>query len=304
MTRTTRNRIAICCHGFLGETGMLQEIEATLTEDPFNQIYDQVANISYYSSKYGLNFSQPYDLKTPIYDETTKQTLTHNFFAQICLILKDYDEKVNLDIYAHSMGGLVTRSMVKYLSKEKSTGIWIRNGLIKNIFLLGTPNHGTRLAQRAINIPADILITGLNLLFELPDGISSEDWQILNSQFMQMVPNSTFLKQLNEPSKSIEKTINWVTVRGLQWIRQLGWFPVVWQPFLFRKFRIDRHFPFLHVGIIPNDGLVDAKRVPLKFATNLTVPSATHMGLLDWKTKKSGKQVLNLLKPIILANEE
>lgn len=303
MSHRSRKRIAICCHGFLGETGMLQEIEATLTEDPFNQIYDKVANISYYSSKFGLNFTQPFDIKTPIYDETTKQTLAYSLFTQISLILKEYDEEVFLDIFAHSMGGLVTRSMVKYLSKKKSTGIWIKNGVINNIFLLGTPNWGTRLAQRAINIPADIIVTGLNILFELPDGITSEDLQILNSQFMQMVPNSSFLKQLNRSYKDIEKNINWVTVRGLQWIRQLGWFPVVWQPFLFRKFWIDHRFPFLHIGVIPNDGLVDARRVPLKFATNFTVPSATHMDLLNWKTKKSGQQVLKLLKPIIQTSE-
>ena len=302
MSDTLRKRIAICCHGFLGETGMLQEVEATLSEDPFSQIYDNVANISYYSSKYGLNFTQPFDLKTPIYDENTKQTLAHHFFAQISRLLKAYDEEVSIDIFAHSMGGLVTRSMVKYLSKKRSTGVWIKNGIIKNIFLLGTPNHGTRLAQRAINIPADVIITGLNMLFELPEGVASEDIQLLNSQFMQMVPNSSFLKQLNIPSKDIEKSINWVTIRGLEWIRQLGWFPVVWQPFIFRKFWIDGKFPFLHIGIIPNDGLVDARRVPLKFATNLTVPSATHMDLLNWKTKKSGRQVLKLLKPIIQIN--
>ncbi|MFX0152191.1 MAG: hypothetical protein ACFFAJ_15500, partial [Candidatus Hodarchaeota archaeon] len=176
--------------------------------------------------------------------------------------------------------------------------------LIRNIFLLGTPNYGTRLAQHAINIPVDIILTGLNLLLELPDGVTSEDLQILNSQFIQMTPNSSFLKQLNQRSRNIEKSINWVTVRGLKWIRQLGWLPLVWQPFFFRKIRIDSHFPFIHVGIIPNDGLVDASRVPLKYATNLTVPSATHMDLLHWKRKPSGKQVLDLLKQIILAEKE
>ena len=304
MTRTSRKRIAICCHGFLGEPGMLKEIETTLGEAPFDQIYDRVSNISYYSSKYGINFTRPYDLKTPIYKKGTNQTLAHHFFAQICSILKDYNEEVSLDIYAHSMGGLVTRSIVKYLSKERNDGIWIKNGLIRNIFLLGSPNHGTRLAQRSINIPVDILMTGLNLLLELPDGVTSEDTQILNSQFIQMVPNSSFLKQLNKPSKNIEESINWVTVRGLKWIGQLGWLPMVWQPFLFRKIWIDRHFPFLHIGVIPNDGLVDANRVPLKFATNLTISTATHMSLLYWKSKKSGKKVLKLLKPIILANRE
>jgi hypothetical protein len=170
--------------------------------------------------------------------------------------------------------------------------------------LLGTPNYDTRLAQHAINIPVDIILTGLNLLLELPDEVTSEDLQILNSQFIQMTPNSSFLRQLNQRSRNVEKSINWVTVRGLKWIRQLGWLPLVWKLFFFRKVRIDRHFPFIHVGIIPNDGLVDASRVPLKFATNLTVPTATHMNFLYWKSKTSGKQVLDLLKPIILANRE
>ncbi|MFX0173094.1 MAG: alpha/beta hydrolase [Candidatus Hodarchaeota archaeon] len=90
-------------------------------------------------------------------------------------VLKDYNEEVTIDIFAHSMGGLVTRSMIKYLSSEKDNGIWIRNGLIRNVFLLGTPNYGTRLAQHAINIPVGIILTGLNLLLELPDGVTSED---------------------------------------------------------------------------------------------------------------------------------
>jgi hypothetical protein len=300
LSDTLKNRIAICCHGFLGAPIMLHEVVSTLNEEPFDKIYDNVFNISYYSSKYGVNFSQPYDIKTSIYDEKTTQTLAHHFYTKICTELKNYDEKVSLDIFAHSMGGLVTRSMVKYLAKEKNNSLWIKNGRIDKIFLLGTPNYGTRLAQRSINIPMDILITGLNLIFELPDGVTSDDLQLFKSQFMQMVPNSVFLNRLNQRSKNIEKSITWVTVRGLKWIKQLGWLPVVWQPFLFRKLWIDQHFPFIHVGVIPNDGLVDAKRVPLKFATNLTVPSATHMDLLNWKSKKSGQEVLRLIKPIII----
>ncbi|MFX0115700.1 MAG: hypothetical protein ACFFB3_14215, partial [Candidatus Hodarchaeota archaeon] len=71
--------------------------------------------------------------------------------------------------------------------------------------------------------------------------------------------------------------------------------------FLFSKIWFDRHFPFLHIGTIPNDGIVDAAKVPLKFATNLTVSKATHMDLLKWKTKAAGKEVEELLKPLILA---
>jgi len=300
-------RQAILVHGFAGKTSFMKEIEETLRVEPFNQIYDSVSNISYYDSRHGIDFSRSYDLKTPIFDKNSKQTLTHNLFNKISAEIFDCKENVFLDIYAHSMGGLVTRAMVKYLlmdekQENQNTSVWINNGLIQNIFLLGTPNRGTNLAQRIVTIPADILISGLNFALEIPrQGITKEDFTIMNSQFIQMVPNASFLKDLNKRQKDLDKSINWVTVKGLNSGGILG---IVWQPFLFRKFWLNRHFPFLHKGMIPNDGVVDADSVPLKYATNLTVPKATHMDLLKWKSKKSGQTVLKLLKPYILASKE
>ena len=52
--------------------------------------------------------------------------------------------------------------------------------------------------------------------------------------------------------------------------------------------------------MIPNDGVVDAASVPLKFGINFTIPKATHMDLLSWKTKVAGKEIKKLLKPLIL----
>ncbi|MFX0173095.1 MAG: hypothetical protein ACFE9L_14375 [Candidatus Hodarchaeota archaeon] len=46
---------------------MLKQIEETLKAEPFDQIYHRISNITYYSSKCGINFTRPYDLKTPIY---------------------------------------------------------------------------------------------------------------------------------------------------------------------------------------------------------------------------------------------
>ncbi|MHA2231344.1 MAG: esterase/lipase family protein [Candidatus Hodarchaeales archaeon] len=295
-------QFAFLVHGFAGKKGLMREIESSLQENPYDQVYDRVANLSFYSSSYGLDLSQLYDLKTPIYDKSTNRTLAHYLLEQIIAEVETYQRDISLDIYAHSMGGLVTRAMVKYLLEDnKENETWIKNGVIRNIFLLGTPNHGTRLAQRAINIPADLCVTGLNIMLELPRGrMSSKDWQILNSQFMQMIPNSSFLEQLNERSKDIEQSINWVTIRGLKSTGLLG---IAWQPFLFRKFHFDRHFPFLHIGLIPNDGVVNANSVPLKYATNLTIPNATHMDLLKWKTKSAGREVKEILHSITLAKQ-
>jgi hypothetical protein len=163
--------------------------------------------------------------------------------------------------------------------------------------MFGTPNHGTRLAQRFINIPSDIFLTGLNLLLELPrGGVDMTDLQLFNSQFMQMVPKSRFLKELNGSLTDIEKSIRWITVRGLD---SSGLLEAIWQPFLFRKVWINRTFPFIHIGMIPNDSVVDAASVPLKHAENLTIRNANHMNLLKWISKDSGKAVRNLVELII-----
>lgn len=306
MDTTPLKRVAILVHGFAGKTGFMKEIEQTFNEEPYTQIYESVSNISYYDSKYGIDFSRPYDLKTPIFDEKNKQTLSNNLFNKISAEIFDYEENVALDIFAHSMGGLVTRAMINFLLLEnqqvEQEGVWINNGRIHNIFLLGTPNRGTNLAQRMITIPADILISGLNLVMEIPrQGVTSEDFTILNSQFMQMVPKSSFLKKLNRKMKNIDKNIKWITVRGMNSSGILG---IVWQPFLFRKIWFDRHFPFMHMGMISNDGVVNANSIPLRYATNLTIPQATHMDLLKWKSKKAGKKVQLLLKPIIFSKEK
>ncbi|MCK4848117.1 MAG: hypothetical protein KAT16_03755 [Candidatus Heimdallarchaeota archaeon] len=282
------NRVAVLVHGFVGKKTFMKEVEASLCEAPFDKIYRKVINLSLYSSSYGLDLSKPYDITTPIYSDEISQTLAHFLLNQITDELEDGQV---LDVYAHSLGGLVTRAMIRYLFN--ATGM-----SVKNVILLGVPNQGTRLAQKIMTIPADILMTVLNILFEIPSGeLGSDNLVLFRSQFMQLLPNSPFLKALNKPLLEIEKSIQWITVRGLKSTGQLA---VIWQPFLFRKFWVNRRFPFLHKGMIPNDGVVDAESVPLNFAMNFTVPNATHMDLLSWKSKSSGKDVQKLLKPIIL----
>jgi hypothetical protein len=291
MKSSEYNQVAVLVHGFVGKKAFMKEIEQSLNEAPFDKIYSKVINLSLYSSSYGLDLSKPYDITTPIYTEKMDQTLAHFLFNQINTELKHEKENTVLDIYAHSLGGLVTRAMIKYLFPKTGKSI-------KNVVLLGTPNHGTRLAQKIMTVPADILMTALNILFEIPSGeLGNDNLVPFRSQFMQLLPNSHFLKALNKPLLEIEQSIQWITVRGLKSTGQLG---VIWQPFLFRKFWLNRKFPYLHKGMIPNDGVVDAESVPLKFGVNFTIPNATHMDLLSWKSKSSGKDIQKLLKPLIL----
>ncbi|MHA2173304.1 MAG: esterase/lipase family protein [Candidatus Hodarchaeales archaeon] len=290
---TGRVRVAFLIHGFAGKKGFMNEIEESLCKSPFKKIYNQIFNVSFYNSKHGLDFSRPYDLRTPIYDPSLSQNLAQFFFEIINKTLNKFQSTVYIDIYAHSMGGLVTRAMIKYIFPKDNHKL-----IIERVFLLGSPNHGTRLAKKFINIPTDILLTGLNLALELPrGGIKLSDWQILNSQFMQMVPKSEFLQRLNSPLTVLELSIKWYTIRGLN---SSGLLESVWQPFLFRKIWINGNFPFLHIGIIPNDGVVDAESVPLKHAKNILVVEATHMNLLKWISNEAGAKVLKKLKGFIL----
>ncbi|MFW9777509.1 MAG: esterase/lipase family protein [Candidatus Heimdallarchaeota archaeon] len=297
--------IAIIVHGFAGSRGFMKEIEDSLSSPPFTEYYSKVWNLTYYSSSHGLDFSLPYDLMTPIYSRDTKQTLSHKLFYEIDSRLQDHPEEVYIDFFSHSMGGLVTRALLTYLATPNRNlqGLRIGKGIVRKVHLLGTPNRGTRLAQRAINIPLDILLSGLNLILELPrGGITREDFDILKSQFIQMIPKSTFLKRLNKPRKermTILRSLKWVTVRGLNSSGLLG---IVWQPLLFRKFWIDRNSPFLHPGIIPNDGLVDGSSVPLPYARNFTSKNATHMDLLRWKNNPSGQRICQLIQRELLSN--
>ena len=286
-------KIAILIHGFAGKKDFMKEIEQCLTREPLNKEYSKVFNLSYYNSKHGLDFSQPYDLRTPIYDPEVSETLSQYFYDLILSVVKKCQALVLIDIFAHSMGGLVARAMIKYFLRETNQPF-----KVNRVFMFGTPNNGTRLAQRFINIPTDIFLTGLNMLLELPRGrVDTTDLQFFNSQFMQMIPKSLFLKELNGPLTDVEKSIRWITVRGLD---SSGLLEAIWQPFLFRKVWINRTFPYIHIGMIPNDSVVDAASVPLNHAKNLTVVKANHMNLLKWVSNDSGKAVRNLIEPIIL----
>ena len=100
MDNASLKRVAILIHGFAGKTGFMKEIEQTFNEEPYTQIYESVYNISYYDSTHGIDFSKPYDLKTPIFDVKSKQTLAHNLFNKISAEIFDYKNIRTMPIYS------------------------------------------------------------------------------------------------------------------------------------------------------------------------------------------------------------
>lgn len=96
--------------------------------------------------------------------------------ALAAFILVNYQAGDTLDILSHSMGGLVTRYMIKnYYSSIKNAGI-----TIKHVGTAGTPNHGIAL-YTLTNIP---IIGGITLA-------------AAGTQVIQMATGSKFLMALN-----------------------------------------------------------------------------------------------------------
>jgi triacylglycerol lipase len=83
-----------------------------------------------------------------------------------------------VDIVAHSQGGLVARQYVKFDGGA---------GSVRNLVSLGTPNHGTEQAR-------DILTDAWPLLLLVEDYAPA---------LLQMTPNSDFLAELNEGDDTI-----------------------------------------------------------------------------------------------------
>ena len=101
------------------------------------------------------------------------------------------DDGLHLDIFAHSMGTMVARSMVE---------MWGGDEFVDRCFLAGPPNNGSRLAELKRLIP--ILVTlGVNQLVPMPPSIIA-GWAIKKvSNDCQagddLRPSSDFVKQIN-----------------------------------------------------------------------------------------------------------
>jgi len=99
---------------------------------------------------------------------------------EIKIILKD-TKAAKIDIVAHSMGGLVSRWYSRFGYK----------GNIRNIIMLGTPNHGSELfyGKYVLSILSKVLVK-----LEVIDNLSDF---VLGDAGKQMTPYSLFLNMLN-----------------------------------------------------------------------------------------------------------
>jgi len=123
-------RICILIHGLFGDEYMWKrkEEKSKLRVGDFLE-KEQIANVLYLRYNTGLHISENGRMLSNLMDG----------------FLQKYPQISGLNIIAHSMGGLLTRSAGYYADIQRQE--WVKK--VKKIFLIGVPNQGSYLAQIA-----------------------------------------------------------------------------------------------------------------------------------------------------------
>ncbi|MBY0098775.1 esterase/lipase family protein [Mesobacillus maritimus] len=182
--------VALIVHGFMSRT-----------EDNFIELKKALRQSKKYNKIYGYSYSP-----NKVSIEENGEQLT-----EVLTITNLLYSNIKLDIFAHSEGGLVVRSMiVNQLSK-------IANHTLRNFITAGTPHNGTPFAKfghRILTFPRmAIIVAGLMMnpnpstIYILRDLLSyyvrfNEDLGLRD-----MIPNSVFLNSLNEMPFNIKGAV-------------------------------------------------------------------------------------------------
>lgn len=112
-----------------------------------------------------------------------------------------------LHLIGHSMGGLVLRNFITHPNMLPQAA-WKEKVPVKTLIQLGTPNHGSWLATYRLPVELrDHLFKDYGM-----DAILGMIWDGAGEAQIDLKPESSFLKQLNE--RPFPKDIYWVGVAG------------------------------------------------------------------------------------------
>lgn len=184
------NNVALIVHGFMSRTeGNFVQLKKSLVE---SGKYDKIFGYSYSPNKVSIKSNG--DI---LYEKLDNSGLLNS--------------NINLDIYAHSEGGLVTRSMIAYKLNSES------EHSIRNFITAGTPHEGTDFAKRGnqlLKLPRiALLVAGL---IKSPDNESVEILKEVlyyyyrfkeNKGLIDMIPKSRFLLELQSKNLNINGAI-------------------------------------------------------------------------------------------------
>ncbi len=296
-------KIAILIHSFFNTPESMIEVEEFLRSDPvLGQQYDEIWRISYYDSERGLDQTKPHNLFTPIYehDDPEDHSLTRKAFEQIeWNAMPVADANVRFDLIGHSLGGLIIRCLIQYFSERKNGHVTLAGHPVENLILLGTANRGSSLASRlaTATLPLQLIIDTFKLIHDLADAKIDEDdlFKFYTYEFHQFSWQSDWIKRLNRDFKSYQK-LRWATVRGVVKSDLLS---DLWNGLVFWRIQFRKEFPFIHFGPLPNDGIIEARSVPLPGAKNFTVKPCAHHELVQWKNSQNGVKVAQTVKSIL-----
>lgn len=104
-------------------------------------------------------------------------------------IYRSYSSKgKKVDIVAHSMGGLVVRTMLRHVKKKGGSGGWPRYLYVEDVVTIATPHDGTSWAENCTRF----------------------------RQCRQMVPGNSFLKNLDESLYQSHMGTDWTLISGFR----------------------------------------------------------------------------------------
>ncbi|TFG31315.1 hypothetical protein EU527_12790 [Candidatus Thorarchaeota archaeon] len=174
-------------HGYFGNNSifddMINTIDSTLDK------YDGYRLYSYFEDYPSLTASEVHNIQGGI------STYAYNFMNRI---LADNAPGTQIDVVAHSLGGIITREMLRlYRSDLELAGIEIGR-----VITAGTPHYGTELARYGL---AQMAIIALISLF-------GDNWA--SPVFYSLHPLGSLITTLNDNPSSYSSGIKWYTLGG------------------------------------------------------------------------------------------
>ncbi|MFK7908390.1 MAG: esterase/lipase family protein, partial [Chitinophagales bacterium] len=181
--------ILLLVHGIIGDTQQMAEAFRPAIEGD--------------EKKYDLVLTYDYEnLNTPI--EETADLL----YSKLVHDLNLQQSNKNLDIVAHSMGGLVSRYMIEKLKGDE---------FVRHLFMCGTPNAGSPIADVLDyrNVVIALLTLGINLGFSTPIAAGAlgvlNKTKLLTVTLEQMDPEGKFIAQLK---KTLQPKTQYTIIAG------------------------------------------------------------------------------------------
>ncbi|MFX0124746.1 MAG: esterase/lipase family protein, partial [Candidatus Hodarchaeota archaeon] len=177
-------------HGYNGNDSQFSDMVAYLNSTDFfdnNPYKKSPLFFNYYEKYYNLGLT-----KTEIHNiEGGISTYAEDFYDQLCKT----HESAEIDIVAHSLGGLIVREMLHTHRRElELSGI-----KILRVITLGTPHLGTELVNHPLTKQI-LWFCGL-------------DYETIIEQ--SLTPGSAFLTHLNQDPASYMEDIEWYFIAGV-----------------------------------------------------------------------------------------